>query len=64
MLDASDAGLEARRFSRPKSRDRFTVDWFQRESGEPVSSIADADGRVSGVTIGPYSLRRFDPLGE
>jgi hypothetical protein len=44
--------------------DRFTVDWFQRESGEPVTFHRDADRRVTGVTIGPYSLRRFEPLPE
>ena len=44
--------------------DRFTVDWFQRESGEPVEFHRDAAGRVTGVTIGPYSLRRFEPLGD
>lgn len=44
--------------------DRFTVDWYQRESGEPVEFHRGADGRVTGVTIGPYTLRRYDPLGE
>jgi D-alanyl-D-alanine carboxypeptidase len=43
---------------------RFTVDWFQRESGEPVEFHRDGDGRVTGVTIGPYSLQRFEPIGE
>jgi D-alanyl-D-alanine carboxypeptidase len=43
---------------------RFTVDWFQRESGEPVEFHRGADGRVTGVTIGPYSLQRFEPIGE
>ena len=43
---------------------RFTVDWYQRESGEPVEFHRDADGRVTGVTIGPYSLQRFEPIGE
>jgi CubicO group peptidase (beta-lactamase class C family) len=44
--------------------DRFTVDWFQRESGEPVTFHRGADGRVTGVTIGPYSLRRYEALPE
>jgi CubicO group peptidase (beta-lactamase class C family) len=43
---------------------RFTVDWFQRESGEPVEFHRDRDERVTGVTIGPYSLQRFQPIGE
>jgi hypothetical protein len=43
---------------------RFTVDWFSRESGEPVEFHADGAGRVTGVTIGPYSLQRFAPIGE
>jgi CubicO group peptidase (beta-lactamase class C family) len=43
---------------------RFTVDWFQRESGEPVKFHRDGSGRVTGVTIGPYSLQRFEPIGE
>jgi CubicO group peptidase (beta-lactamase class C family) len=43
---------------------RFTVDWFARESGEPVEFHSDADGRVTGVTVGPYSLQRFEPIGE
>ena len=44
--------------------DRFTVDWFQREAGEPVEFHRDPEGKVTGVTIGPYTLRRYDPLGE
>jgi CubicO group peptidase (beta-lactamase class C family) len=43
--------------------DRFTVDWFQRESGEPVEFHRGPDGRVTSVTIGPYTLTRFEPLG-
>ena len=43
---------------------RFTVDWFQRESGEPVEFHRDGDGGVTGVTIGPYTLQRFEPIGE
>jgi CubicO group peptidase (beta-lactamase class C family) len=43
---------------------RFTVDWFARESGEPVDFHTGEDGRVTGVTIGPYSLQRFEPIGE
>jgi hypothetical protein len=43
---------------------RFTVDWFARESGEPVEFHSDADGRVTGVTVGPYTLQRFEPIGE
>ena len=42
--------------------DRFTIDWYRRESGEPVDFHRDGAGRVTGVTIGPYTLRRFDPL--
>jgi D-alanyl-D-alanine carboxypeptidase len=44
--------------------DRFTVDWFQRESGEPVTFHRGADRRVTGVTIGPYTLRRFEPADD
>jgi hypothetical protein len=44
--------------------DRFTIDWFQRESGEPVVFHRGPEGRISGVTIGPYTLRRFDPVPE
>jgi CubicO group peptidase (beta-lactamase class C family) len=43
---------------------RFVVDWFSRESGEPAEFHTDAAGRVTGVTIGPYSLQRFEPIGE
>jgi hypothetical protein len=43
---------------------RFTVDWFQRESGEPVEFHRGVDDRVTGVTIGPYTLQRFEPIGE
>jgi D-alanyl-D-alanine carboxypeptidase len=43
---------------------RFTVDWYQRESGEPVEFHRGPDGKVTGVTIGPYSLQRFEPIGE
>jgi CubicO group peptidase (beta-lactamase class C family) len=43
---------------------RFTVDWFARESGEPVEFHSNADGRVTGVTVGPYTLQRFEPIGE
>jgi CubicO group peptidase (beta-lactamase class C family) len=43
---------------------RFTVDWFARESGEPVEFHTGDAGRVTGVTIGPYSLQRFEPIGE
>ncbi len=42
--------------------DRFTVDLYQRESGEPVLFHRGADNRVTGVTIGPYSLQRFEPV--
>jgi hypothetical protein len=44
--------------------DRFTVDWFQRESGEPVEFHRDAAGAVTGVTIGPYTLRRYEPRSD
>lgn len=44
--------------------DCFTVDWFQRESGEPVEFHRDAAGAVTGVTIGPYSLRRYEPRSD
>jgi CubicO group peptidase (beta-lactamase class C family) len=43
---------------------RFTVDWYQRESGEPVEFHSDDSGRVTGVTVGPYTLQRFEPIGE
>jgi CubicO group peptidase (beta-lactamase class C family) len=42
--------------------DRFTVEAGVRESGEPVLFHRRADGRVSSVTIGPFSLSRFDPV--
>jgi D-alanyl-D-alanine carboxypeptidase len=42
--------------------DRFTVDWYRRESGDPVTFHRDEVGRVTGVTIGPYTLRRFEPI--
>ena len=63
MLDPSEPDWKLV-FLATEGPDRFTVDWFQRESGEPVEFHRGADGRVTGVTIGPYSLRRFDPLGE
>ena len=44
--------------------DRFTVDWFQRESGEPVDFHRDAARAVTGVTIGPYTLRRYEPRSD
>jgi CubicO group peptidase (beta-lactamase class C family) len=43
--------------------DRFTVEAGVRESGEPVAFDRRADGRVVSVTIGPFSLARFDPVG-
>jgi CubicO group peptidase (beta-lactamase class C family) len=42
--------------------DRFTVEAGVRESGEPVVFDRRADGRIVGVTIGPFSLSRFDPV--
>jgi CubicO group peptidase (beta-lactamase class C family) len=39
---------------------RFVVDLFQREAGEPVEFHRGTDGRVAGVTIGPYTLSRFE----
>ncbi len=42
--------------------DRFTVAAGVRESGEPVVFHRRGDGRVSAVTIGPFSLSRFDPV--
>jgi len=44
-------------------QDRFVVEAGVRESGEPVTFRRRADGRVTGVTIGPFSLSRFDPVG-
>ena len=51
--------------------DRFTVDWFQRESGEPVEFHRDAAGRVTGVTHRPVlaaplraARRRHRPLSR
>jgi hypothetical protein len=35
-----------------------------RESGEPVVFHGAGDGRVSGVTIGPFSLSRFDQVDQ
>ncbi len=43
--------------------DRFTVDPGVRESGEPVVFHRRSDGRVTHVSVGPYSLSRFDPVG-
>ena len=63
MLDISESDWKLV-FLVTEEPDHFTVDWFQRESGEPVEFHRDADGRVTGVTIGPYTLRRYDPLGE
>ncbi len=42
--------------------DRFTVDPGVRESGEPVVFHRRSDGRVTHVSVGPYSLSRFDPV--
>jgi CubicO group peptidase (beta-lactamase class C family) len=42
--------------------DRFTVEPGVRESGEPVVFHRRADGRIVSVTIGPFSLSRFDPV--
>jgi CubicO group peptidase (beta-lactamase class C family) len=44
--------------------DRFTVEPGVRESGETVAFHRRADGRVSSVSIGPFSLSRFDPVDE
>ena len=63
MLDPSEPDWKLV-FVPTEEPDRFTVDWFQRESGEPVAFHRGPDGRVSGVTIGPYTLRRFEPLPE
>jgi len=63
MIDISEPDAKLV-FLATEEPDRFTVDWFRRESGEPVTFHRGADGRVTGVTIGPYTLRRFDPLGE
>jgi len=63
MLDPSEPDWKLV-FLATDQPDRFMVDWFQRESGEPVEFHRGADARVTGVTIGPYTLRRFDPLGE
>jgi CubicO group peptidase (beta-lactamase class C family) len=42
--------------------DRFIVDPGVRESGESVVFHRRGDGRVSWVSIGPFSLSRFDPV--
>ncbi len=42
--------------------DRFTVEPGVRESGEQVVFHRRGDGRVAGVTIGPFSLSRFEPV--
>jgi D-alanyl-D-alanine carboxypeptidase len=63
MLDPSEPDWKLV-FVPTEEPDRFVVDWFQRESGESVSFHRGADGRVSGVTIGPYTLRRFEPIPE
>jgi len=44
--------------------DRFTVDAGVRESGEPVVFHRRADGRIVSVTIGPFSLARFDAVDQ
>jgi CubicO group peptidase (beta-lactamase class C family) len=44
--------------------DRFMVQPGVRESGEPVVFHRRGDDRVTGVTIGPFSLSRFDPVGQ
>ena len=63
MLDPSEADWKLVLLP-ADAPDRFTVDWFQRESGEPVEFHRDDTGQVTGVTIGPYTLRRYEPLGE
>ena len=63
MLDTSEPDWQLV-FLAGDDPDRFTVDWFSRESGEPVEFHRGADRRVTGVTIGPYTLRRFEPLPE
>jgi CubicO group peptidase (beta-lactamase class C family) len=42
--------------------DRFVAGPGRRESGEPVEFHRRADGAVTGVTIGPYTLDRFEPV--
>jgi CubicO group peptidase (beta-lactamase class C family) len=44
--------------------DRFVVSAGWRESGEPAIFERRADGRVVSVTIGPFSLARFDPVDQ
>jgi len=44
--------------------DRFTIDPGVRESGEPVVFHRRDDGGVSGVTIGPFSLSRYEPVPQ
>jgi hypothetical protein len=63
MLDPSEANWKLVLLPAGEP-DRFMVDWFQRESGEPVEFHRDDTGQVTGVTIGPYTLRRYEPLGE
>lgn len=46
------------------SPDRFIVEPGVRESGEPVLFHRRGDGRVSWVSIGPFSLSRFDPVDQ
>ena len=47
-----------------EAADRFTVEPGVRESGEPVEFHRRPDGRISSVTIGPFSLSRFDAVEQ
>jgi len=44
--------------------DRFVVSAGWRESGEETVFERRADGRVVSMTIGPFSLARFDPVDQ
>jgi CubicO group peptidase (beta-lactamase class C family) len=44
--------------------DRFTMEIGFRYSGEPVLFHRTETGAVSGVTIGPFTLQRFEPVAS
>ncbi len=47
-----------------EERDRFTLSAGWRQAGEPVVFGRALDGRVASVTIGPFSLARYGPVGR
>ncbi|HTG46277.1 MAG TPA: serine hydrolase domain-containing protein [Actinomycetota bacterium] len=61
MVDPDDPDWKAV-FTPTGEPDRFTVDPGMRQSGDPVIFHRGADGRVHAVTMGPFSLSRFEPV--